>query len=120
MNLDSKVCTVINICPCFCSSGGGEAGPGCRLWLSLREAASDGPELHPAAHTHPAIHLRGRRLERLLLVHRAWCWQSWGTTTLMLNILYIRPVHFMARGSHPTLSSSLSGLYEVNHNFINK
>lgn len=65
---------------CFSSSGGGEVGPGRRLRLPLREAASDGSELHPAAHPHPALHLRGRRLEGLLLVHCARSWPSGGTT----------------------------------------
>lgn len=74
-----SIAAVLKICPCAFRSGGGEVGPWRRLRLPLREAASDCPELHTAAHPHPALHLRGRRLERLLLVHRARSRQSWGT-----------------------------------------
>lgn len=64
---------------CCCPAGGGKTGPGRRLGLLLGEAETDGAELHAAAHPHPAVHLRGRRLEGLLLVHRARRRQSRGT-----------------------------------------
>lgn len=72
--------TCVNIFARRLPAGGGKAGPGRRLWLLHGEALPDGPELHTAAHPHPALHLRGRRLEGLLLVHRARRRQSQGMT----------------------------------------
>ncbi|XP_077958733.1 protein HID1 isoform X3 [Gasterosteus aculeatus] len=51
--------------------GRGAPGSGCRLRLPVGQRAAGGPELQPPAHARPALHLRGRRLERLLLVHGA-------------------------------------------------
>lgn len=65
---------------CLSPSGSGEVGAGGWLRVPLRERASDRPELHPPAHTHLALHLWGRWLERLLLVHRARGRSSGGTT----------------------------------------
>lgn len=60
------------------TSGCGEAGPGCRVWLSHREGEAGRPQLRSRPEPRPPIHLRGPGLEGLLLVYGAWCWPSRG------------------------------------------
>lgn len=74
--------TCVIIFLCRLPAGGGKAGPGRWLGLLHGEAVSDGPELHTAAHPHPALYLWGRRLEGLLLVHRARRRQNRGMTCI--------------------------------------
>lgn len=94
------------------SSGSGEAGPGCRHRLPLREGAADSPELHPPAHPHPALHLRGRWLERLLLVHGARSRQSGGTTlthTLLQEVFWSEARRFSGNAPRSDVAPALCG-----------
>lgn len=59
-------------------TGGGEVGSGRWVRLPHREGEADRAELQSNAHSNPALHLWGPGLERVLLVHRPWCWQSGG------------------------------------------
>ena len=69
--------------------GGGEAGPGSRLGLSFRQREADRSELHTPADPCPALHLRGRRLEGLLLVERARSWKSRGERFFLIVIVVV-------------------------------
>lgn len=99
--------------------GGGEVGPGCRLRLSLTEGASHGPELHPSAHSNSALHLWRRRLERVLLVHGAWCWKSWGKEPMQTKVrggnqwFYSQRHHRRQQWTSSELKSQIYGLYST-------
>lgn len=60
------------------TSGGGEAGAGCRVGLPHREGEAGGPELLSHPEPHPSIHLWGPGLEGILLVNGARRRPGWG------------------------------------------
>lgn len=59
-------------------SGCGEAGAGSRERLPHGEGEANRLELLPAPYPYPALHLRGPRLERFLLVNCPWGWPRRG------------------------------------------
>lgn len=91
-------CFAASVCVCGCSrwkcsycllymltwgyvcivTGGGEVGSGRWVRLPHREGEADCAELQSNAYSNPALHLWRPGLERVLLVHRPWRWQSGG------------------------------------------